>query len=121
MNWKEQVLHPGAKGQARAWLLARTMVLIAAIAGGISHRAQAQSPEISMREFSSSQIKKGVRAIGFGGDGATWGNKRHHLTQDRPCGAGSPLMRRETILQSATVDGVFPLLTNTSSIERNVP
>lgn len=27
-----------------------------------------------MREFSSSQIKKGVRAIGFGGDGATWGN-----------------------------------------------
>ncbi len=27
-----------------------------------------------MREFSSGQIKKGVRAIGFGGDGATWGN-----------------------------------------------
>ena len=27
-----------------------------------------------MREFSSSQIKKGVRSIGFGGDGATWGN-----------------------------------------------
>ncbi len=27
-----------------------------------------------MREFSSSQIKKGVRPIGFGGDGATWGN-----------------------------------------------
>jgi len=27
-----------------------------------------------MRDFASSQIKKGVRAIGFGGDGATWGN-----------------------------------------------
>src|ERR1700751_3102073 len=34
----------------------------------------AQSPELSMREFSSAQIKKGVRSIGFGGDGATWGN-----------------------------------------------
>jgi len=37
-------------------------------------RARAQSPELSIREFSSSQIKKGVRSIGFGGDGATWGN-----------------------------------------------
>lgn len=36
--------------------------------------AQAQSPELAMREFSSGQIKKGVRSIGFGGDGATWGN-----------------------------------------------
>ncbi len=35
---------------------------------------KAQSPEISMRDFSSGQIKKGVRSIGFGGDGATWGN-----------------------------------------------
>lgn len=37
-------------------------------------RARAQSPELSIREFSSGQIKKGVRSIGFGGDGATWGN-----------------------------------------------
>lgn len=36
--------------------------------------ARAQSPELSLREFASGQIKKGVRAIGFGGDGATWGN-----------------------------------------------
>ncbi len=36
--------------------------------------ALAQSPELSMREFASGQIKKGVRSIGFGGDGATWGN-----------------------------------------------
>jgi hypothetical protein len=34
----------------------------------------AQSPELSLREFASSQIKKGVRTIGFGGDGATSGN-----------------------------------------------
>ena len=32
------------------------------------------SPEIAMRDFSSGQIKKGVRSIGFGGDGATWGS-----------------------------------------------
>jgi len=34
----------------------------------------AQSPEFSLREFASGQIKKGVRSIGMGGDGATWGN-----------------------------------------------
>ena len=31
-------------------------------------------PEISLREFASGQIKKGVRSIGMGGDGATLGN-----------------------------------------------
>jgi len=36
--------------------------------------ATAQSPEISLREFASGQIKKGVRSIGMGGNGATWGN-----------------------------------------------
>lgn len=34
----------------------------------------AQSPEISLREFASGQIKKGVRTLGMGGDGATSGN-----------------------------------------------
>lgn len=34
----------------------------------------AQSAELSLREFASGQVKKGVRSIGFGGDGATWGN-----------------------------------------------
>jgi hypothetical protein len=33
-----------------------------------------QSPELSLREFASGQIKKGVRSIGMGGNGATWGN-----------------------------------------------
>ena len=36
--------------------------------------ARAQSPELALREFASGQVKKGVRSIGFGGDGATWGN-----------------------------------------------
>jgi hypothetical protein len=31
-------------------------------------------PELLFREFASGQIKKGVRSIGMGGDGATWGN-----------------------------------------------
>jgi hypothetical protein len=40
----------------------------------LSSAARAQSPELALREFASGQIKKGVRSIGFGGDGATWGN-----------------------------------------------
>jgi hypothetical protein len=53
------------------------LVLAAVLVVGMyafPNRARAQSPELSMREFSSGQIKKGVRSIGFGGDGATWGN-----------------------------------------------
>lgn len=34
----------------------------------------AAGPETAMREFASAQIKKGVRTIGMGGDGATTGN-----------------------------------------------
>jgi len=45
-----------------------------AAACGLGQVACAQSPELTMRDFSSAQIKKGVRSIGFGGDGATWGN-----------------------------------------------
>jgi hypothetical protein len=41
---------------------------------GFVATARAQSPELALREFASGQIKKGVRSIGFGGDGATWGN-----------------------------------------------
>jgi hypothetical protein len=44
------------------------------LAFSIYWHAYAQSPEISLREFASGQIKKGVRSIGMGGDGATWGN-----------------------------------------------
>lgn len=40
----------------------------------LASRSYGQSPEFSLREFASGQIKKGVRSIGMGGDGATWGN-----------------------------------------------
>jgi hypothetical protein len=60
---------PGKKGFR--WL---ALALFAAIFCTFPGWAGAQSPELSMREFSSGQIKKGVRSIGFGGDGATWGN-----------------------------------------------
>lgn len=49
-------------------------ILLVIVLGALSSPAPAQSPEIEMRELSSTQIKKGVGAIGFGGDGATWGN-----------------------------------------------
>ncbi len=53
--------------------LAAILTIAALMAGG-PQLAAADSPELSMRDFSSGQIKKGVRSIGFGGDGATWGN-----------------------------------------------
>lgn len=49
-----------------------TLGMVAGVACAGS--AWAQSPELALREFASGQIKKGVRSIGFGGDGATWGN-----------------------------------------------
>jgi hypothetical protein len=49
-------------------------IYLTLLAFGIHWQAYAQSPEISLREFASGQIKKGVRSIGMGGDGATWGN-----------------------------------------------
>jgi hypothetical protein len=39
-----------------------------------SFSSMSQSPEILLREYASGQIKKGVRSIGMGGNGATWGN-----------------------------------------------
>ena len=39
----------------------------------LAPRANA-GPETALREFASGQIKKGVRSIGMGGDGATFGN-----------------------------------------------
>jgi hypothetical protein len=56
---------------AAAWVA--TAVLT--VAGtSIPPPVRADSPELAIRDFSSAQIKKGVRSIGFGGDGATWGN-----------------------------------------------
>jgi hypothetical protein len=51
--------------------LRRTFVIMAALLVG---RGAQAGPETALREFNSSQIKKGVRALGMGGDGATVGN-----------------------------------------------
>jgi hypothetical protein len=53
---------------------ARAVVAIVVAILGAPALARAQSPELSLRELASGQIKKGVRSIGMGGDGATWGN-----------------------------------------------
>jgi hypothetical protein len=63
-----------AERRGPAMLTWVAVVLVLAAMAYFPDRAIAQSPELSMREFSSGQIKKGVRSIGFGGDGATWGN-----------------------------------------------
>jgi hypothetical protein len=52
------------------WIFFGTVVLVATL----QRIAVADSPEMSMRDFASNQIKKGVRSLGLGGDGATWGN-----------------------------------------------
>lgn len=59
-----------ASASRRPLLAAAVLVSLVAVPAV----ARAQSPELAMREFASGQIKKGVRSIGFGGDGATWGN-----------------------------------------------
>jgi hypothetical protein len=58
----------------RTWLSRLAILAVMTSASIFPDLARAQSPELSMREFASGQIKKGVRSIGFGGDGATWGN-----------------------------------------------
>lgn len=55
-------------------VLLRLTLAIGMIGAAAALPVQAQSPELALREFSSGQIKKGVRSIGFGGDGASWGN-----------------------------------------------
>jgi len=59
---------------ARVYQLRALWSLLVLAAVGFASAASAQSPELAMRELASGQIKKGVRSIGFGGDGATWGN-----------------------------------------------
>jgi hypothetical protein len=52
----------------------RTLATFGALAvSALAPRAEA-GPETALREFASGQIKKGVRSIGLGGDGATFGN-----------------------------------------------
>jgi len=62
---------PAARRHA---LAATTFLALGCWGAGTWTSARDQSPELAMRDFASGQIKKGVRSIGFGGDGATWGN-----------------------------------------------
>jgi hypothetical protein len=55
---------------ARRVLVAFVLALFLAL----SPRPASAGPETALRELASGQIKKGVRSIGMGGDGATWGN-----------------------------------------------
>jgi hypothetical protein len=61
---------PRASDAIRWWLPAMVVLGLGLPRPGIAQAA----PELSMRDFASGQVKKGVRSIGFGGDGATWGN-----------------------------------------------
>jgi hypothetical protein len=45
-----------------------------ALGVALASRAAFAGPETSLREFAGGQVKKGVRTIGMGGDGATTGN-----------------------------------------------
>lgn len=69
-----QLLRVPSEGWRWTWFPWLVLSLVVAGTCVFPDWARAQSPELSMREFSSGQIKKGVRSIGFGGDGATWGN-----------------------------------------------
>lgn len=53
----------------------KSLVIVASVLTLVAHTSMAHAgPEIALREFASGQIKKGVRSIGMGGDGATFGN-----------------------------------------------
>jgi hypothetical protein len=49
-----------------------TLLVAACLA--LTPRPASAGPETALRELASGQIKKGVRSIAMGGDGATWGN-----------------------------------------------
>jgi hypothetical protein len=61
-------------GDVRAFCFSWALAVMVTSLCAFADCASAQSPELAMRDFSSGQIKKGVRSIGFGGEGATWGN-----------------------------------------------
>jgi len=72
---REIVLAAASKSDAGSripgWLFAACLSLTVVVSRPILAQA---APELAMRDFASGQVKKGVRSIGFGGDGATWGN-----------------------------------------------
>jgi hypothetical protein len=69
---REIVLAAASKSDAGSriprWLFAACLNLTVVVSRPILAQA---APELAMRDFASGQVKKGVRSIGFGGDGAT--------------------------------------------------
>jgi hypothetical protein len=59
---------------ASAKTTARGLAAIVLAACCALSRASSAGPETALREFAGGQVKKGVRTIGMGGDGATTGN-----------------------------------------------
>jgi hypothetical protein len=55
--------------KGRPWL-----AIVASVTLTTAPRAAKAGPETALREFAGGQVKKGVRTIGMGGDGATTGN-----------------------------------------------
>ena len=53
---------------------ARSIGALAAFAALLVASPAKAGPELALREFAGGQVKKGVRTIGMGGDGATTGN-----------------------------------------------
>ena len=60
--------------RAAEGVVRRFVPLALAAAAALFARTASAGPETSLRELASGQIKKGVRAIAMGGDGATVGN-----------------------------------------------
>jgi hypothetical protein len=73
-NVSADTVKPGCRVLGAAWPLAFLFAALCLLICSTAEEARAQSPELAMRDLSSGQIKKGSRSIGFGGDGATWGN-----------------------------------------------
>src|SRR5262245_54891960 len=74
IGYSAVAIHRRRSRRGGRWMLRLWLAMAISITFAIVDTVRAQSPELTMRDFSSGQIKKGSRSIGFGGDGATWGN-----------------------------------------------
>ena len=73
-RWANALLRRLGGAQERSLCIGLWLVLCTGFILPCAPSVAQTSPELAMRDFSSGQIKKGVRSIGFGGDGASWGN-----------------------------------------------
>jgi hypothetical protein len=69
----DAVVRLSAREGSRPWLVRIPPVAVSVAVFALAGAAKA-GPETALREFAGGQVKKGVRTIGMGGDGATTGN-----------------------------------------------